>query len=241
MSDTKVDGLYTLTAPVTLAFPSLFDAKPFMRKGKPAGDPKFGASFVFDPESADLKAIKALAVKLAQAKWPGRDVISESRGKIIEVEGQKVQQPPSFKFPFTSGDKLADKRAAALKAAGKNEDTKADFQRGKVIIKTASKYAPRMAVLLNGKPVDLTPETQNAYKGQFYFGVKALAQFNLVAYDKVGETGIDGVTIYLNMVLSLNKGERLAGGQSAAEAFKDYAGTVTDENPTAGMDDEIQL
>lgn len=236
MSD-KTDGIFTLTVPVILSHPHLFEAKAFQRKGKAAGEPKFGGSFVFDLENPDLQAIRALAVKLAQAKWPGRDVVAESKGKVVEVEGEKVRQPASFKFPWTMGDSIIAKRLAKLKAEGKDDDGKADFQKGKVIIKTASKYAPRCAVLLNGKPTDLTPETVNAYKSQFYFGVKVLAQFNLVAYDKVGETGLDGVTIYLNMVLSLNKGEKLATGASAAETFAGYVGSATTEDPTTTADD----
>lgn len=235
MSDAKTDGLFTLTTPVILSHPHLFEAKPFMRKGKPAGEPKFGGSLVFDLENPDVKAIKQLAVKLAGAKWPGRDVVSESKGKVVtDEQGKQTRLAPTFKFPWTLGDTLVAKRAAKLKADGKEADDKADFQAGKLVIKTASKYAPRCAVLLNGKPTDLTPETVKAYVSQFYFGVKVLAQLNLVAYDKVGETGIDGITVYLNMVLSLNKGEKLSAGASATEVFKDYVGTTTDEDPTAG-------
>jgi Protein of unknown function (DUF2815) len=235
MADKNTDGLFTLTAPVVLSHPHLFEAKPFMRKGKPAGEPKYGGSFVFELDSPDLKSIKALAVKLASAKWPGRDVIAESKGKVVtDEEGKQTRLSPTFKFPWALGDTIIAKRSAKLKAEGKEDDGKAAFQAGKAVIKTASKYAPRCAVLVNGKPTDLTAETVKAYMGQFYFGVKVLAQFNLVPYDKVGETGIDGVTIYLNMVLSLNKGEKLASGASAAETFKDYVGSTTDEDPTAG-------
>lgn len=237
MSDNaKQDGLYTLTQPVILSHPHLFDAKPFMRKGKPAGEPKFGASFVFDLESADLKNIKSLAVKLAQAKWPNRDVIGESKGRLVEdpETHQQVRLSPTFKFPWTLGDKVVAAHVAKLKAEGKEDDHLGDFQAGKAVIKSSSKYAPRLAVVLNGKATDLTPETVAAYKAQFYFGVKVLAQFNLVPYDKVGETGVDGITIYLNMVLTLNKGEKLAAGKSAAETFSGYIGSVTSEDPTAG-------
>lgn len=222
----SVDGLYTLTQPVIVTHPQFFEAKAFMRKGKPAGDPKFSGSFVFEPDSPDLAALKALAVKLAKTKWPDRDVIQMSK------EGK-------FKFPFTSGDKIAAAYAAKQKEAGKEDDGRADFQKGKVVIKTASKYAPRLSVVVNGKAVDLTPENTAQFKSQFYFGVKALGQLNLVAYDKVGETGVDGITVYLNMVLSLNKGERLTGGAPGAEVFKDYLGTMTAEDPTAGGVDEI--
>ena len=53
-------------------------------------------------------------------------------------------------------------------------------------------------------------------------------------------TDIDGkkqVSAYLNMVLSLNKGQRLGATRSAAEVFKGYAGQMTNIDPTD--DDDI--
>jgi hypothetical protein len=75
-------------------------------------------------------------------------------------------------------------------------------------------------------------------KPKFYFGVEVLPQFNFVAYDGVGNN-LDGVTAYLNMVFTTNKGKRLSGGASAAETFKGYAGHTSTEDPTAGGGDEI--
>lgn len=233
---TNTDGIYTLTIPVVMAHPSLIEAKKFKGKnGKESGDPKFGASFLFDPESADLKAMKAKAMQVAAAKWPGRNCAAESKGSVVEENGEKIRLAPTFKFPFSSGDTIANKRVAKLKAEGKEDDGKGDFQRGKVVVKTASKFAPRLAVLLNGKPVDLEGDAIKANAGKFYSGTHVLAQFNFVPYDKVGETGTDGVTVYLNSVLTLNKGEKLSsGGAPAAEVFKGYVGSASDEDPTAG-------
>lgn len=230
-----IDGLYTLTIPVVMAHPSLVTARAFKSKGKEKGEAKFGASFIFDPESVDLKAMKAKAVQVAAAKWPGRDCAGESKGKVVVENGENVRMPATFKFPFTSGDTVANKRVAKLKAEGKEDDGKGDFQRGKVVVKTASKFAPRLAVILNGKPVDLDEDTLKAHASKFYFGVKVLAQFNFVPYDAVGETGTDGVTVYLNSVLTLNTGEKLSsGGAPASEVFKGYVGSATTEDPTAG-------
>lgn len=231
----KIDGLYTLTAPVVLAHPSLVTARAFKAKGKEKGEPKFGGSFIFDLDSNDLKAMKAKALQVAAARWPGRDCAGESKGKVVVEKGENVRMPPTFKFPFTSGDKIADKRVAKLKAEGKEDDGKGDFQRNKVVVKTSSKFAPRLAVLLNGKPTDLTEETLKAHQNKFYFGVNVLAQFNFVPYDAVGEGGTDGVTVYLNSVLTLNTGEKLSsGGAPASEVFKGYVGTASTEDPTAG-------
>lgn len=225
----ELNGVFDLTVPVVLAHPHLFEAVKFKRNGREQGEPKFGGSFVFEADNPDLAALKARAVALAKAKWPGRDIAADFKaGK--------------FKMPWSAGDKIVAKRVAKLQAASKQDDHKGDFQLGKVVVKSASKYAPRLAVIANGKIVDLDSTNTAAFKGQFYFGVKVLAQFNIVPYDAVGDTGLDGVTAYINLVLSTNKGERLSGGASAAEVFKGYVGSVSAEDPTAGtenLDDEI--
>jgi hypothetical protein len=224
MSDAATPGIYSLTKPVILAHPNLAVARAFGPKGRESGTPKFSANLVLDRDSDDLKALQALAAQVAKAKWPGRPFKDADPKKTIQ-------------FPFTNGDKLADKR----KAAGKSDG---EFQRGKVIIAARSKYAPRLSALQGGKVVDF--EDENARKAAlplFYFGAEVLAQLNLVAYDGVGANP-DGVCAYLNMVFATGKGKRLSGGVSAAESFKGYAGTASYEDPTGGvdsLDDEISF
>lgn len=210
----KTDGIYNLTAPAIMTFPALYEARKFKANGKESGEPKFGANFTFEANSEDLKNIKQLAGKIARAKWPDRDL-------------------KTLKFPFTAGDKLADKR----KAAGKDDG---EWQRGKVMISARSKFEPRLAVVLNGKVTDLDGDLKMKSKNQFYSGVLCYAQFNFVPYDAVGGNP-PGVAAYLNMVFSLNKGERVGGGQSAVEVFKGYQGALSAEDPTSAqtLDDEI--
>jgi len=230
-----VDGVVAFTTPVVLAFPTLFEAKKFKGKGgKEQGEPKFGASFVLDPESSDTKALKSKAMQVAKAKWPGRDVAAESRPRVMkdDTTGETVTMPSKFTFPFKSGDKLCAERVAKLANEGKQDDGKGDFQKGKVMIKVSSKFQPRMAVIVGGKIIDLdTPELITLHKGKFFFGAEVLLQVNVVAYDKVGDGGTDGVTIYPNLVLATGKGTRLSGGASAAEVFKGYVGTVSTVDP----------
>lgn len=209
----QTEGQYTLTEPQTLTFPNLLEAKAVQVKGKPSGDPKYSSNFEFEPSAADLAGLKAKAVAVAKAKWPGRNL-------------------KELAFPFTNGDKLADK----AKDKGKDRE----FSRGKVVVTARSKYQPRLSVVEGGKIIDLEGDAIKARGRAFYSGVQALAQFNLVAYDGVGNNP-DGVTAYLNMVVSLNKGTKLSGGSSAAEVFKGYVGLSSDEDPTGGLDDEIQF
>lgn len=207
------EGVFSLSEPQTLTFPNLLEAKAVQVKGKPSGEPKYSSNFEFEPASADLAAAKAKAVAVARAKWPGRDL-------------------KELSFPFTDGNKLADKAKA--------KDKDREFSRGKVVVTARSKYQPRLSVVEGGKIVDLEGDAIKARSRVFYSGVQALAQFNFVAYDGVGANP-DGVTAYLNMVVSLNKGKKLAGGASASEVFKGYIGTASNEDPTAGdgLDDEI--
>lgn len=217
----KADSTYNLTTPVVMAHPNLFEARAFGPKGKESGNPKFSANLVIDPadpkQKIDLDAMKAMAISVARARWPNRDI-------------------KELKFPFSNGDKLADKRAGKGKTDG-------DFQRGKVIIAGRSKYEPRLAVIENGKIVDLEGPARIAAKSKFYFGCHVLATLNFQPYEGVGNNP-DGVTAYLNIVVSLNKGQRLSGGASAAETFKGYVGHTSAEDPTGGesiSDDDIPM
>ena len=209
------DGIYNLTKPVILAHPSLHEARPFGKKGKETGEPKFSANFVFPPDHPDFAGLKQVAIAVAKARWPDRS-------------------PKELKFPFVDGTKQAEKRK---EKANKDDG---EYQRGMIVMAARSKYEPRLAGIENGKVVDYVGPARIAAKSKFYFGVEVLAQFNFAAYDGVGANP-DGVTAYLNMVLTTNKGKRLTSAASAAETFKGYVGSASPEDPTQtdGLDDLV--
>lgn len=210
----QVSGIVSLTVPVVMTFPNLITPKAFTKKGKSQGEPKYSANFSFEVDSEDLKTLKATAAKIAKAKWPGREL-------------------KELSFPFTSGDKLADK----AKAEGKNRE----YYRGKVVVAARTIFEPVMSGIENGKLVDYEGEARKLASTKFYSGVEVLAQVNFVAYEGVGNNP-DGVTAYLNKVFTTGKGKRLGGSVSSAEAFKDYMGKMTTEDPTQGAsveDEEI--
>lgn len=218
MTEDKTDGIFSLTQPVIMAFPQLFEAKAFKENGKEKGEPKYSANLVFPADSEDLKNLKTLAASLARAKWPDKQFY------LTTQEGIKI---PQIIFPFTSGDTLADIR----KKKGKDDG---EYMRGKVIIAARSKYEPRLSYIEGKRIVECEGEVAKlAAKGKFYPGVEVLAQLNLVPYEAVGANGKPGVTAYLNMVLSTGKGARISGGQTASEAFKGYIGQHSAEDPTA--------
>jgi hypothetical protein len=197
-----------MTQPALLAHPHLDKAVAFTRNGKSLGEPKFSANFVFPMGHPDLQPMKKIAIDTFLAKWPGRDFKTGA-------------------FPFLNGTAQADK-AAARKPGNKFED----YARGKIIVASRSKFQPQLGVALNGKIIDLdTDELKALHIRKFYFGVQAAAQFNFVAYDGVGGKP-DGVTAYLNLVISLNTGDRLAGASSASQVFSGFTGGVSNEDPT---------
>jgi|SRR5882672_882077 len=208
----KVPSFYTLTSPAIMMFPVLFEKKPYIKNGKEVSKPRFSAQFIIDADSPDVKGMKEVVASLARSKWPDK--------KFSDM-----------KLPFQDGTKAADKRKA------KDKDD-AEWQRGKLIMNTKSYTDVRLCVLENGKIVDLESAAMIAlHKDKFYQGVEVLAQFNFSAYDASAEDSKDGITTYLNMVLSLNKGTRRSGGRSSSEVFKGYVGTISAEDPTSGMDD----
>ena len=207
----SIDNQFSFTVPVVMTFPNLIEPRVVGKKGA-TGKPKFGASFLFAADSADLVAIKALAARVAREKWAGRAFTE-------------------LKFPFENGD------AVYAKKPEKNEHLK-----GKVILKARSLYQPKLGSFATGKLVEYsTPAAILAAKDQFYAGAEALAQVSLVAYEGVGGNQ-DGVTAYLASVCVTGKGTRIAGGgQSMAEAFKGYVGAASAEDPTGAAGDEIPL
>lgn len=228
MTEAATLGLYSTVQPCIMAFPSVIAARAFKRAGKEKGEPKFGGTFILDPTGEDLKGMKTLTVNLSKAKWPGLNL-----GEALKTG--------EFKWPFKSGNAEIERRKVKLQKAGKDYTGDLDFVKDKIVLKASSKYQPGLAIINAGKIVDLDGAAIAANANKFYFGVHVLAQFNFVPYDAVGEDGKDGVTAYLQKVLSLNKGEKLSsGGQSAAETFKGYVGQTTTEDPTAGnLDDDI--
>lgn len=215
-------GIYNLTKPVILAHPNLITARPFKdANGKEKGDPKYGCNFVLSPDHPDFAGLKAKAVQVARAKWPDRDL-------------------KELRFPFKDGSKEADKRKARK---GDKYTGDAEYQRGQIVLPARSNYEPALAVIDGNPPrfVDLEGAARVANEKKFYFGCEVLAQVNFVAYNKTSDDTKDGVTAYLNQVVSLNRGKRLTSAQSAAETFKGYAGTVSAVDPTAGaeLDDDI--
>jgi hypothetical protein len=229
MTENTNEGIFNFTQPIRAVWINVIKPRAYMENGKEKGEPKYDSNFIWLPDHPDFATLKARAVAVAKAKWPGRDIAADYKAGEI-------------KMPWSAGEKLIDRKTKKLAKVGKTYDGKQDFLKGNFILKASSKYQPRLSIIANGKVLDLNEDTAKAHGSKFYSGVECLAQINLVAYDGKKEDDKDGVTAYLNMLLSLNKGEKIGGSApSAAEVFSGYVGTVTDLDPTAGaaLDDEI--
>lgn len=224
-------GLWTATQPGIITYVNVVTPRAFKGKGgKDTGEPKFDLNFETPADSPDLIAAKQLAVSLAKAKWPGREIVP-----YISKPG--YQNPrDALMFPFRKGDELADEAVA--------EGKEREWSRGRGVIIARSKFRPSLSVVLNGRVSDINKEDEKAVAAAsqyFYPGVEALVQFNFVAYDGVGNNP-DGVTAYLQHVFSFNRGERVkAGGgtRSASDVFGGYIGITSDTDPTAGQRDSV--
>lgn len=204
-------GLFSMTAPAPMIWVNLHVARKYKdaKTGKEKGEPKFGATFLLTPDHPDFAGLKAKAAAVARAMWPDGDFAG-------------------ITFPFKSGDKYVAQRETAGKPSQK------EIFGGKILLKGASMFPIALSATVNGKFTEFEGEAKEANKPLFYSGVLALAEFNFVAYDLETRS----VTAYLGKVYSTNKGTRIGGGRSAAEAFKGYLGHASSENPTLG-DDEI--
>lgn len=230
MTERTNEGIFNFTNPARGLFVNVITPRAYQENGKAKGEAKYDLTVFFAPDHADFAALKARAVAVAKAVWPGRDIAADYKNGEIRM-------------PWIMGEKWLDRQLKKLQKKGKEYAGQYDFLKGNVLLKTGSKYRPGLAVINSGKVIDLEDSTIAVHKGKFYSGVELLVQVNLVAYDAKKEDDKDGITAYVNKVLSVNKGEKIKIGnsQSAAEVFAGYVGTVTNVDPTAGadLDDEI--
>lgn len=224
--------VFNTSEPAILSFPNLIEARAVTRNGKATGEAKFSTDAEFELNSADAKRIVSLCKKAALAKWPDLEEV-KGRLKYTDDEGNEK----FVNMPYKLGDRLADKAKAKSDKEGK--ERLREWSRGKFVLTARTKKEPSLAVVINGQAIDLDSEAlKTAHAGKFYTGVEGLLEVTLAAYDAVDDTGTNGVTAYLNSVVSLNRGKKLISGRkSATEVFSGYLGKITDEDPSDGLGD----
>lgn len=171
---------------------------------------------------SDFARLKREALALLQA--------NNKTGKKLKIgllteEQEAAGTHVSVLVPWKDGTRFAD----AEKVKGKD----AEYARGKMLVKASSKYQPQLSAIVEKKLAEFTTEESIAQAGKyFYSGAQLVPSVGLHWY-KGDEGKPDGVSLYFNGVLFAKHGPRLGGRQAnAAEAFKGYIGTITDEDPT---------
>lgn len=220
------------------SYADILSARKFKKNGVEVGDEKFGGQFLFDPtpqivdgvDMSDIARLKREITKMLQAKAPGKKLVPRrltqdelDAGNVVEVQ-----------VPWSDGTKFADSE----KAKGKD----AEYARGKVIVKTRSKFQPAMAVAENKTVYDVKTVEQFATAGKyFYSGAILLPTFGLHWYPGKKAEDPMGVGLYLNTVVFIAHGTKLggAGQRSAAETFKGYIGAISEEDPTGGAEVDV--
>lgn len=225
MAETAKGEIVALSEPMTATFLNVFNTEKYQGKDTD----RYAVTLVFDPAHPDFEAIKSAAVKAARSKWPNRDI-----GAAFKAG--------ELKMPWKDGDHEIQKRNARREKRGEPLDSKLDYLKGTRTIKPTSYQPPRLAVLVNGKPVDLDGpggQVTRRYQDKFYPGVKVLAELYFIAKDAQSEDKTDGVICYLNLLMSTGTGDRMGGGRSAGDAFSKYIGRVSKESVSGGDPDGL--
>lgn len=130
----------------------------------------------------------------------------------------------TIRFPFKSGDQTNAKRVEAGKKPY-------EYRAGKITLKASSSadYRPQIVDRNSNPIIDAS---------QVYSGCYGHAELRFHAYDGNGEDIKDGVTAYINCGMKTRDGERI-GGRDIRQVFAGVMGKSSDEDPTAGLDDEI--
>jgi hypothetical protein len=222
----EISGIVNTLNLSTLGICNLFQPRQFQGKG----ELKYGATFVMPPTHPDFIIIKDRIVKLIKAKWPDLDIGAAVKNNQLLL-------------PYQTGEKAVMKYHANLAKKNKPANDRLDWLKGNLVLKAASKaeYPPVLAVVLptGGVSPALEGPALAAAKSKFYTGAEVLFGILLKAYDGVGEAGKPGVTAYLSTVVSTGKGQKRGGGIDPSQVFASYKGAVSNEDPTAGMSDEI--
>lgn len=203
--------------------------KPRAFQGK--GDPKYSAQFLLAPDSEDLKAIQALCGAALKEQYPGKRLKAGRLTEEQDASGEWVE----VVMPWQDGTKLADK----AKAEGKNKNKEA--MRGFVVLKAGApmKNPPALAMVLDGKIVDLNDAETRAMQEKYFYSGAYVAPYVAVATYKAQDGKPGGANLYLNGVLFVKHGERI-GGVNLAEVFKGHIGKASTVDPgTNALDDEI--
>ena len=222
--------LFTMTAPGLLAFPVVteeqlqrtlkFREDQAKRGNRQMRDAGYEVSLLLDEDHPDLPGIKAAIVAAATGK--------------AEI-GAKYQQP------IKRGSVMADKNATKRKALTPPKAPSQEYLRDKIVLVARSKFPVALGIFQKGGIVNLDTDALKAlHSKKFFAGAEALIQVRFAWYDPSPLVPAGGVNAFLQTALATGRGKPFpgTGERSVAEAFKGYAGHLSNEDPLAGTDPE---
>lgn len=232
---------YTLIKPARLLFSSI-TAKSAPRVAQGTATPKFSGTFGIEKEDFDPIVqimVDAIKAELGAFTNPGDYYLACMSGMTA---GKRAMQ----KAEFDAQGKTPDEAFKIKEKAEKRAELYKPFAG---IITASSQYDVSLARLEGGKIVDIPDEEHaraQAGKDLFYPGAYVVPAVAFKAFRRKTMEAKDGVTAYLQNVLFIRKGERLAGagGPANNEVFDSYAG-YSDFDPTANapsnkdLDDDV--
>jgi hypothetical protein len=230
VTQAKADAIvYAFKGAVRVGFSNIVTAAAYKKDGQEKGDPRFDATFLLDPASPDLVAIKDLCIAELKKANPGKSLIPR-RLSADEMANGALE----VVVPWKDGTAAAN--------IGKATSKDREFMRGQITLKASSKFAPALSGVENGKIVAYTdPNTRPTLTNFFYSGAWVVPYVQVHTYPAKGsptDSGYKpgGVSLWLSAVCFLKHDTKLAGaGQvNAAEVFAHYAGSVSTVDPTAG-------
>jgi len=225
---------YTLTAPVRISMPQVFEPR-IPDFGGVLGKPTYSARFVFPADHPDLVPLKQLAGKILRLLEPDGN-FTDPNSDIPLLRPQRMvngKVKGDFWYAFKTGDELA--REAKERATKKGVEYKGyeDWMAGTVTMnaKTGAAYPPQLDIAINGGWRKADPAV---HKTMFFNGMEAYGSFTLAG--SANPKGEFGVSAYLNGLGATGRGEKIGGGGGQPIVYPTVKGIVTSENP---LDDEI--
>lgn len=231
---------YTLIKPARLIYSSIVEKS--APRNTPGAIAKFSATFGIEDE--DFKKIVDIMVgaiksELGSFTNPGDYFLACMSGKTA---GKRALMKADFDAQGKSSDE-------AFKIKEKAEARAKLYEPYAGILTSSSQYDIELARLDGGKIVDIAAEAHaraQAGKDYFYPGAYVVPAVAFKAFRRKNMESKDGCTCYLQNVLYVRKGERIAGSGSPSnnEVFGGFAG-YSDFDPTANapsnsdFDDEI--
>lgn len=221
---------YTLTQPARLLYSSVTE------KSAPIGVQGAVAKFsgTFGIESVDFDNIVKIMVAAIKSETGG---FTNPADYFLACQGGKTAGKRAIQAAELKCQKPGTSEDDKFKLRAKAEARAALYAPYAGILSASSQFDVELARLEGGKILDISAEPHaraQAGKDYFYPGAYVVAAVAFKGFLRKSLDAKDGCTAYLQNVLYIRKGERLAGGSAPAnnEVFGSFAG-YSDFDPLA--------